>query len=351
MALTTTTQVLPNRLPDNQNIEVLVTGGAGYIGSHAVRALSQSGYSVVVLDNLSAGHLEAITTAGDFKLYQADLQDRAAVDACFQQHRFRGVIHFAGATLVGESVKEPEKYYGVNVIGGLNLLSACQRFGVRHVVFSSTCATYGVPKEVPIVETHPQHPINPYGRTKLAFEHMLESFDQAHGITYLALRYFNAAGADPSGEMGEDHHPETHLIPNVYRAALGQLDHLTVFGTDYPTADGTCVRDYIHVSDLALAHVAGFEYLMRGGKSDYLNLGTGKGYSVLEVIKACEEICGKKLNVQMAPRREGDAPGLVAQNRKAREVLGFECLRSDLRLICEDAWRWHSRHPHGYRTK
>jgi UDP-glucose 4-epimerase len=278
MALTTTTQVLPSRRPDNQNVEVLVTGGAGYIGSHAVRALSAAGYSVVVLDNLSAGHLEAITAAGDFKLYQADLQDKAAVDACFNQHRFRGVIHFAGATLVGESVKDPEKYYGANVIGGLNLLSACKRTGVRHVVFSSTCATYGVPHGIPIGEDHPQNPINPYGRTKLAFEHMLQSYDGAHGITYIAFRYFNAAGADPSGELGEDHDPETHLIPNVYRTVLGQLDHLTIFGKDYPTPDGTCVRDYIHVSDLALAHVTGFEYLLSGGRSGAFNLGTGRGY-------------------------------------------------------------------------
>ncbi len=350
MALTTTTQVLPSRMPENRNIEVLVTGGAGYIGSHAVRALSQSGYSVVVLDNLSAGHLEAITAAGDFKLYQADLQDKQAVDAVFKQHRFLSVIHFAGATLVGESVKDPEKYYGVNVIGGLNLLSACKRFGVRHVVFSSTCATYGVPREVPIGEDHTQVPINPYGRTKLAFEHMLESYDDAHGITYLALRYFNAAGADPSGDLGEDHEPETHLIPNIFRTVLGQLDHLTVFGRDYPTPDGTCVRDYIHVSDLALAHVTGFEYLVRGGKSARLNLGTGKGYSVLDLIKACEAVCGKKIRVEFAARREGDAPALVAKTGKAREVLGFECLRGDIHTICEDAWRWHSRHPRGYRS-
>jgi UDP-glucose 4-epimerase len=350
MALTTTTQVLPSRLPENQNIEVLVTGGAGYIGSHAVRALSQAGYSVVVLDNISAGHLEALTAAGDFKLVQADLQDKQAVDACFKQHKFRGVIHFAGATLVGESVKEPEKYYNNNVIGGLHLLTACRNYGVRHVVFSSTCASYGVPKEVPINENHPQSPINPYGRSKLAFEHMLQSFDVAHGITFLAFRYFNAAGADPSGEMGEDHEPETHIIPNVYRAAMGQLDHLTVFGRDYPTPDGTCVRDYIHVSDLALAHVVGFEHLLRGGKSDFLNLGTGRGYSVLEVIKACEAACGKKVKLVDAPRREGDAPALVADARRAQQVLGFVPLRSDLKTICEDAWRWHSGHPKGYRS-
>lgn len=344
------TDVLPAQVPENRNIEVLVTGGTGYIGSHAVRALSHAGYSVVVLDNLSAGHLEAITAAGNFKLYQADLQDRQSVQAVFKQHRFRGVIHFAGLTLVGESVRDPEKYYGVNVIGGLNLLSACKEFGVRHVVFSSTCATYGVPREVQIGEEHAQHPINPYGRTKLAFEHMLESYDHAHGITYLALRYFNAAGADPSGDLGEDHEPETHLIPNVFRTVLGQLDHLTVFGKDYPTPDGTCLRDYIHVSDLAMAHVVAFEYLLHGGKSSAINLGTGRGYSVLEVIRACEEACGKKVKYEIAERREGDAPALVARNDKARNVLGFECRRSDIKAICADAWRWHSRHPRGFKS-
>jgi UDP-glucose-4-epimerase GalE len=333
----------------NQSVEVLVTGGAGYIGSHAVRALSQAGYAVVVLDNLSAGHLEAMTAAGNFKLYQADLQDKQAVYAAFERHRYAGVIHFAGLALVGESVKDPEKYYGVNVVGGLNLLSACKHFGVRHVVFSSTCATYGVPVEIPIGEEHPQLPINPYGRTKLAFELMLKSYETAHGISYLALRYFNAAGADTSGDLGEDHEPETHLIPNAYRAVLGQLDHLTIHGQDYPTPDGTCVRDYIHVNDLARAHISGLEYLLRGGKSGCFNLGTGRGYSVLEVIKACEAACGKKIKVEYGPRREGDAPSLVAKIEKARAVLGFECQRSDIKTICADAWRWHSRHPRGYK--
>ena len=327
--------------------EVLVTGGAGYIGSHAVRALSRAGYKVVVLDNLSAGHAEAM--GRDYKMYQVDLTNKDAVNAMFAQHKFSGVIHFAGATLVGESVTNPEKYYSTNVLGGLNLLSACRQYGVKHVVFSSTCATYGVPIEIPIGENHPQNPINPYGHSKLAFEGILKSFNVAHGITYLALRYFNAAGADPAGDLGEDHDPETHLIPNVYRAALGQLDHLTIYGRDYNTPDGTCVRDYIHVVDLARAHVMGLEYLLRGGASDALNLGTGKGYSVLEVIRACEQACGKKVKVQMAGRREGDAPALVAKPDRAREVLGFTCERSDLPTICADAWRWHSAHPEGYR--
>ncbi|MFH0938341.1 MAG: UDP-glucose 4-epimerase GalE [Planctomycetota bacterium] len=331
-------------------MEVLVTGGAGYIGSHAVRALSLAGYSVVVLDNLSCGHSEALAAVGNFKLYQIDLRDKQAVYAAFEPHRFCGVIHFAGAALVSESVKNPEKYYDINVIGGLNLLSACKHFDVRHVVFSSTCATYGEPKTVPISEDHPQIPINPYGRTKLAFEHILESYAQGYGLTYLALRYFNAAGADPSGDLGEDHAIETHLIPNVYYAVLGRLDHFTIFGADYPTPDGTCIRDYIHVADLARAHVIGLEYLLRGGRSGCFNLGTGQGYSVREVIKACEVACEKQVSVEVAARREGDAPALVAQTDTARKILGFQCQRSDIKTICEDAWRWHSRYPRGFQS-
>jgi len=332
----------------SKKTQVLVTGGAGYIGSHAVRALTQAGYDVVVLDTMSAGHPEALPPS--IPWVQADLTNKEALRALFVQHRFRGVIHFAGATLVGESVTNPEKYYATNVVGGLNLLAACRDQGVKHVVFSSTCATYGVPIETPIGENHPQNPINPYGESKLMFEKILTSFNTAHGMTSLALRYFNAAGADPSGDVGEDHDPETHLIPNVFCAATGQLEHLTVFGQDYPTPDGTCVRDYIHVSDLSRAHVLGLEHLLRGGASGAFNLGTGRGYSVLEVIRACERACGKKVHIQRAPRREGDAPALVARPDRAREVLGFSCERSDLETVCSDAWRWHSRHPKGYRS-
>jgi UDP-glucose-4-epimerase GalE len=334
---------------NRRNSEVLVTGGAGYIGSHVVRALSQLGYSVVVLDNLGSGHLEAMTAAGDFQFYQADLQDKEALDALFQHHRFTGVIHMAGATLVGESVKDPEKYYGANVQGGLNLLSACMREKIRHIVFSSTCATYGVPLVTPITEDHPQIPVNPYGHTKLAFEQILRSYKEAYGISYLALRYFNAAGADPLGELGEDHEPETHLIPSIFRVATGQLDHLTVHGNDYPTPDGTCIRDYVHVSDLARAHANALEHLLDSGVSACLNLGTGYGHSVLEVVKAAETACGKKIRIEFAGRREGDVPVLVADASRARQVLGFECMHSDINMICADAWRWHSRHPRGYK--
>ena len=331
-----------------QPVEVLVTGGGGYIGSHAVRELCESGYSVVILDNLSSGHLDAITAAGDFKLYQADLRDEHAMQACFQQHRFQGVIHFAGHALVGESVRDPEKYYGTNLIGSLNLLTQCKRHDVKHVVFSSTCSVYGIPQQLPIVEEHPRHPINPYGRTKLAFEHALESYHDAHGINYLALRYFNAAGADRKGDLGEGHQPETHLIPNAFRVALGQLEHLTIHGRDYPTPDGTCIRDYIHVSDLAQMHVTGLEHLLGGGESGAFNLGTGSGHSVLETLRACEETCGRKISTVDGPRRSGDPPSLVADPSKAKRVLGFAPKYSDLRTIVADAWRWFSKHPHGY---
>jgi len=328
--------------------EILVTGGCGYIGSHAVRSLCEAGYSVVVLDNLSTGRLEALTAAGDFKLFQADLKDADALDACFTQHRFKGVVHFAGVALVGESVRDPEKYYGTNVLGSLNLLSSCNKHGVKHLVFSSTAATYGVPQVTPITEAHPQSPINPYGRTKLSFEKALESYHEAGLLNYLALRYFNAAGADPQGDLGECHDPETHLIPNAFRVALGQLEHLNIHGGDYPTPDGTCVRDFIHVSDLAAAHVLALKHLMTGGSSGALNLGTGQGHSVMEVIRACEAACGKQIKYVVSERRPGDAPSLVADPRRSSEVLGFKPKRSELATIAADAWRFFSTHPHGY---
>ena len=333
---------------DGRFAEVLVTGGAGYIGSHAVRVLCDAGYHVVVLDNMKLGHFEALTNAGDFNLYQADVCDQQAVDVCFKQHKFKGVLHFAGLAQVGESVTDPEKYYSTNVIGGLNLLNGCKKYGVKNFVFSSTCATYGVPQKVPITEDHPQHPINPYGRTKYAFEQALLSYAGAHDIRYLALRYFNAAGADPSGELGEDHDPETHLIPNVFKVALGQLEHLTIYGRDYPTPDGTCIRDYIHVTDLARAHLVALQYLLKGGESRALNLGTGQGYSVLEVVRACEEACGKKILTQEGERRPGDPPELVSNPALATETLGFKPERSDIKTVCADAWRWFSKHPNGY---
>ncbi|MBI3831565.1 MAG: UDP-glucose 4-epimerase GalE [Planctomycetes bacterium] len=336
-------------MPDRK--EVLVTGGCGYIGSHAVRALNDAGFAPVVLDNLTTGHLEGLTAAGDFKLYQADLRDENALEASFKQHRFVGVLHFAGVALVGESVRDPEKYYGANLIGSLNLIAVCKRHGVKNLVFSSTAATYGMPKSVPMSEEHPQHPINPYGRTKLAFEQALQSYHDAGQIRYLALRYFNAAGADPRGDIGEAHDPETHLIPNAFRVVLGQLAHLTVHGSDYPTPDGTCIRDYIHVMDLAEAHVLALTHLLDGKESGALNLGTGQGHSVLEAIKACEAASGRKIPVVMGPRREGDPSSLIADPAKAKQVLGFVPKRSDLKTIAADAWRWFEKHPHGYASE
>ncbi|MCZ7647339.1 MAG: UDP-glucose 4-epimerase GalE [Planctomycetota bacterium] len=328
---------------------MLVTGGCGYIGSHAVRALCEAGYHVVIFDSLATGHLESVMGSCDFKLYQGDLQDLKAVEAVFAQHRFQGVIHFAGLTLVGESVRDPETYYGANVIGGLNLLAACKRHAVPRFVFSSTAAVYGEPQRVPIAEDHALRPINPYGRTKLAFEHALESYRVAHDLEYVALRYFNAAGAHPSGTTGEAHDPETHLIPNAFRVALGQKDKLIVHGRDYETPDGTAIRDYIHVWDLALAHVASLEHLAAGGECGAFNLGTGAGHSVLEVIRMCEQVSGRTIPHEIGPRRPGDPPRLVADAERVRRILGFRPERSDLKTICEDAWRWHQAHPGAYR--
>lgn len=340
--------------------EVLITGGAGYIGSHAVKAFREVGCRVTVLDNLERGHEEAVTAANGKKekgktplvvLKKADLRDAAQVDAVFKAHRFAGVVHFAGLALVGESVREPEEYYRTNVLGGLNLLSACRRFKVEHFVFSSTCAVYGNPVRLPLDEAHPHAPISPYGKTKAHFEDALTTYYEAYGLNYLAFRYFNAAGADSSGMLGEDHEPETHLIPNVFRVLLGQKDRLTVFGRDYPTPDGTCIRDYIHVSDLARAHLLGLAYLLGGGESGAINLGTGCGYSVLEVIRACEEVAGTEVKVEYGARRPGDPPELTAAAQKAREVLGFVPERSDLKTIVADAWRRHRNHPGGFQTK
>jgi UDP-glucose-4-epimerase GalE len=330
--------------------EVLVTGGCGYIGSHIVRELCASGFLVCVLDNLTTGHVESLSSTCDFSFYQADLRDGHELESCFRQHHFRCVIHCGGLALMGESIRDPENYYGANLIGGLHLLALCKRYEVEHFVFSSTCSVYGVPERVPITEDHPLRPLNAYGRTKLAFEHALASYREAHSLNYVALRYFNAAGAHPSGDLGEDHEPETHLIPNALRVALGQIEFLTVHGRDYPTPDGTGVRDYVHVVDIAQAHVAALRHLTKGGESGVVNLGTGQGHSVVEVLKACEAACGRPIRTVDGPHRPGDVPVLVADNARARELLGFTTQHSDLATICADAWRWSSRHPHGYRS-
>ena len=341
---------VPDQARSGSPIEILVTGGCGYIGSHVTRELCGAGFLVCVLDNLTTGHLESLSSTCDFSLYQADLRDETELESCFRQHLFQGVIHCGGLALIGDSIEDPETYYGANLIGGLNLLALCKRYEVGHVVFSSTCSVYGEPEKTPIPEDHPLRPLNAYGRTKVAFEHALASYREAHALNYVALRYFNAAGAHPGGDLGEDHEPETHLIPNAFRVALGQREFLTLRGRDYPTPDGTCIRDYIHVVDLARAHVGALRHLFHGGSSGVVNLGTGTGHSVLDVIRACEAVSGRRIRVVDGPRRPGDVPVLVAENTRAKQLLGFTPERSDLETICADAWRWFSRHPHGYRS-
>ncbi len=325
-------------------MRILVTGGAGYIGSHTVKLLLDRGHDVWVIDSLVYGHRAAVPAE---RLIVADLADAAAVDHALIAHRIEAVVHFAAFAYVGESVTQPAKYYQNNLVNTLGLLDLCRRHGVGRFVFSSTCATYGVPVKVPITEDNPQRPINPYGHTKLAVEYALADYAGAYGLGYAALRYFNAAGAAPDGSIGEDHNPETHLIPLVLQAALGQRPHIEVFGTDYPTPDGTCVRDYIHVDDLAEAHRLALE-TTEPGKGLCCNLGTGRGYSIREVIKTAEEVTGKKIPVKEGPRRPGDPPELVAAADLARERLGWKPRYPELGMILETAWNWHRTHPHGY---
>jgi UDP-glucose 4-epimerase len=320
---------------------ILVTGGAGYIGSHTVKALKAAGFQPLIFDNFSTGHRSFVRST---PTYEGDLCDPADLTRMFSEYSITGVLHFAGRALVGESVEHPELYYETNVLGGLNLLKAMNTAGVKYLIFSSTCATYGVPQQVPIDEDHPQNPINPYGDTKLAFEHAMRWFHEAHGLEYLSLRYFNAAGADSNGEFGEDHEPESHLIPLVLRAAAGRLADVRIFGTDYPTPDGTCLRDYIHVSDLARAHVVGLEALMSGKvKSQAFNLGTGYGYSVREVIDMCGKVTKKTFTVREVERRPGDPPELVAAVHRAKAMLGWTATASDLEHIVATAWNWTTR--------
>jgi UDP-glucose 4-epimerase len=325
-------------------MRILVTGGAGYIGSHAVRCFLEHGYEVVVLDSLSHGHAAAVPAS---VLVHGDLADEDFVFALLRQRRIEAVVHFAAYCYVGESVREPEKYYDNNLVNSLRLLRAMRRAGVDRIVLSSTCATYGIPDRIPITEDQPQRPINPYGRAKLAVEWMLEDFAQAYGLGYAALRYFNAAGASPRGDIGEDHDPETHLIPLILQAALGLRPFVEIFGTDYPTPDGTCIRDYVHVDDLAEAHRLALEKL-RPGSGLKLNLGSETGHSVREVIRVCEEVVGRPIPVREGPRRPGDPPVLVASSAKAREVLGWSPRFRDLHSMIETAWRWHATHPLGY---
>lgn len=321
--------------------KVLVTGGAGYIGSHAVLALQQSGYEVVILDNLVYGHQDLVDSVLKTELVVGDTNDRALLDELFQKHDFAAVMHFSAYAYVGESVQAPDKYYRNNVVGTLTLLEAMRDAGIKQFVFSSTCATYGNPEKIPLTEDHPQNPINPYGATKLMVERILKDFDVAYGLRSVCFRYFNAAGADPEGRLGEDHNPETHLIPLVLMAAMGKRASVSIFGLDYPTPDGTCIRDYIHVTDLATAHVLGLEYLLKGGNSDVFNLGNGNGFSVKEVIDTARRVTGKEIPVVESDRRPGDPPVLVGSSAKAIDILGWQPQYADLEQILAHAWQWH----------
>ena len=320
---------------------ILVTGGAGYIGSHAVLALQRRGYKVIILDNLIYGHRDLADRVLQAELVVGDISDRPLLDRLFATRKIDAVMHFAAYAYVGESVANPSKYYRNNVVGTLTLLEAMLAAKIKHLVFSSTCATYGIPQTTPITEDHPQHPINPYGATKLVIERMLAEFGEAYGLKSVIFRYFNAAGADPSGFLGEDHTPETHLIPLVLLAALGKRESISIFGTDYPTPDGTCIRDYIHVSDLAQAHVLGLEYLFGGGKTEIFNLGNGDGFSVREVIETARQVTQVTIPVSESNRRPGDPPILVGSSDLARKILGWQPQYSELSQIITHAWRWH----------
>jgi UDP-glucose 4-epimerase len=322
---------------------LLVTGGAGYIGSHIVKELAKSGYHPIVLDNLSEGHRKAIYGG---HLVEGDLKRFDEFHRLFSAYRIDAVFHMAACCYVTESMEDPQKYYLNNLLGTLNLLRAMLEFGVKRIIFSSTAATYGVPEYLPIDESHPCAPISPYGKSKWFIEKIMLDYAKAHGLQPVILRYFNAAGADPEGDLGEAHRVETHLIPLVLKVALGQKQKLLVHGTDYPTGDGTCIRDYIHVTDLAKAHVLAYEKHYR--KPQIFNLGSGRGFSVREVIEVCEKVTGKPINVVDAPRRPGDPPSLVASCDRAVKELGWKHQLGELETMVETAWRWHRKHPNGY---
>ena len=319
---------------------ILVTGGAGYIGSHTVKELVRDGFDVLVFDNLSSGRKEHIRKR---PFLQGDLMDREAVRGAFRSRSVEAVLHFASLIQVGESTADPRKYYTHNITSSLNLLDAMLEAGTRKLIFSSSAAVYGVPEEIPIVESHPLNPSNPYGQTKVMVEQILRDYEHAYGLKSIALRYFNAAGADPEGEMGETHRPETHLIPNILLSLLGKGPRLAVFGNDFQTPDGTAIRDYIHVTDLAAAHILALKALLRGGPSDTINLGTNSGFSVFEVLRKAEEVTGRKIPYDIRPRREGDVARLLASKEKAEKSLGWRPALSSLGTIIETAWNWHQR--------
>jgi UDP-glucose 4-epimerase len=323
---------------------VLVTGGAGYIGSVTVELLRAQGEEVVILDNLARGHRQSVPDAAVF--YEGSVGDRALVKQITQAHQIDACVHFAAFAYVGESVEQPSRYYENNVAQGIALLDTLTEAGLRQFIFSSTCATYGEPQYMPLDEQHPQQPVNSYGWSKFFIERVLESYDRAYQMKFVALRYFNAAGATES--LGEDHRPETHLIPLVLAAAEGRLEVVSVFGGDYPTDDGTAVRDYIHVSDLATAHIQALKYLRGGGQSEFINLGNGKGYSVLQVIEAARQVTGREIPMRIEPRRPGDPAHLIAKADRARDVLGWQPGHPDLSDIIRSAWQWRQAHPSGY---
>ncbi|WP_269919411.1 UDP-glucose 4-epimerase GalE [Caldifermentibacillus hisashii] len=327
-------------------MSILVLGGAGYIGSHAVYQLIDRGYDVVIVDNLQTGHKDAVHPKAKF--YQGDIRNREFLQDVFAQEKIDGVIHFAANSLVGESMVDPLKYYDNNVYGTQILLEAMRDAGVRHIVFSSTAATYGEPEQVPITENLPTVPTNTYGETKLAMEKMMAWCEKAFDLKYVALRYFNVAGARSTGEIGEDHNPETHLIPVVLETALGKREHITVFGEDYPTEDGTCIRDYIHVEDLIDAHILALNYLQNGGESSVFNLGSSQGFSVKEIIEMARKVTGKEIPAKIGDRRAGDPSVLIASSEKAKKVLGWNPTKTNIEQIITDAWNWHSNHPNGY---
>lgn len=325
-------------------MKILVIGGAGYVGSHTVRLLTRNGYDVWVYDNLCKGHREAVPAD---RLIEGELSDRAKLSKVFAEHQIDAVMHFAAFALVGESVTSPAIYYQNNVTATLDLLESMRNAGVWRIVFSSTTATYGQPEKMPITESTLQLPINPYGFTKLVIEHALTDYAHAYGFGCAALRYFNASGASPDGDIGEDHTPESHLIPLILQTALGQRDYIGMFGDDYPTPDGSCIRDYIHVDDLADAHLKALS-LIEPGSNLQLNLGTGKGQSVKEVIEACRRVTGHAIPVKVEPRRAGDPAELVADSSLAQKVLGWKPKYMDIQANIETAWRWHRSHPRGY---
>ena len=324
---------------------ILVTGGAGYIGSHTVRELRDRGMDCVVYDNLVTGHIEAV---GDAPFVKGDIFDKELLLKTFAEYKVDSVVHFAAYSQVGESMAHPAKYYRNNVAGTLSLLDAMLEGGVKYLVFSSSAATYGESGEGLITEDSPQRPTSVYGQTKLMMEQFMADFDRAYGMKYVALRYFNAAGAHKSGEIGEAHDPESHLIPVILQAALGVRDHIGIYGDDYPTRDGTCIRDYIHITDLADAHIRALEYLKNGGKSTHYNLGNGNGFSVKEVIETARRVTGRAIPARVEGRRPGDPATLVASSEKIKRELGWDPQYDSLEEIVASAWKWHSAHPHGY---